>query len=1328
MGLFDSTRYFLTSSIPPYRQEQLEYALSKNGATKAESIASATHVISDSMYFEGKDIVERLIEEAKEKEKGEGEGEGQGEQGEPKEGIVVVSDYWVDRTLVLGKIQPPQFYSVDPAMLFSGVVACAAELEPHDLEVLSAGISALGGQWRVALTNDVTHLFCITPSSPKYTLALAHREATNIKIVLPHWFDDSVKLGIRALSTEPYEWPDPPLLKDIGVNVDKLGKDEDKEEERVKEEMKRNMMGIAGQFTTRAKSPRATLPENIGLLPVKRGVLDNKRVLLSWTLSLYGSRREAVEAGVRRAGGVVLRYPGDGDGDLANGKERRRDKKEARAIAECDILITRWRSGKAYGKAFKLNKTIGTMAWLYHVESTGSMPRPVDQLLHYPIPRTSIASFVNHQITVTNYTGEAREYLKRIIMAMGATFTANMTGKNTVLIAAYIQGQKCDKARAWSLPIVNHTWLEDCFIQWRNLTMATDKYIMFPPGMDFSKLLGERGVGVRGVELCDEEEMKEDEGSSEEEDEVLTRGIEEDIDMISMPDTDDPGPAQDVDFEDGTTSSISPTKRSIVAASSSPSKRATAAMKISPAKSKTKSVSPIKRRRIVSDDDDEMDVDQPTREDEQVKRHRRNVQAMAVSSDEERAPVTPAKKSKSSPAKKKSPAKKQSSVDLELTDESDEELDGGMDALLKPTQAKKKKQDMDNSDDEAVIRSGKRKKVTRVESSAEEEEEPESKPKKKLVRRLTNETSLELEAARAEGSVTKAKLVRRASKTPMNAEKENIAESPKEGKRSDPPAPKTSGLLKTTRGDARTRVKAKSAGAKARELDSDSEDEVEGLVGGKSASVRGKPKAQQSKPKKGRKSKKVSSSSSEEEDDMGVESQSEEEEPEKASTSKKPPSPLKKTVSVVVEIPHPSSVKKQPPKNTYTSSSAKAKAKAAEEEEESRDEDEDGEVPATTNPRFSALKKSGSRNQDPALNHHFLKPPPLQPPASSPLSVINTPNTAENAESSDEEDAPERLPARRGAAAKAQAKLKEMMPDATKYEQEAKRARKSGGWSSMWERELVKANKGRKKRLSEGGAEGDYGEEASSKKRRRSSVKDGEREEEQEEVEVIGEIKGRPRIKRESDIGATKDVKAWLMTTQVALAPEVLKALQKLGVELATKPTQCTHFIAPSLVRTEKFLCALASAPAILQESWAVKSAQAKQLLPVDQFLLKDDAAEAKYRMKLADAVTRAKGLQGSLFKNKTFYVTPKTKVDVKLLKSVVTAHGGQIAHQQTPTVRIISGHKDRHVISCVEDISIWRPLAEKGIAVYTHEFLLIGVLRQELEWNLMEFRVPGSV
>lgn len=52
----------------------------------------------------------------------------------------------------------------------------------------------------------------------------------------------------------------------------------------------------------------------------------------------------------------------------------------------------------------------------------------------------------------------------------------------------------------WSIPVVNHLWLEDCFVQWRNLSVGAAKYIDFPPGVDFAQLLGERGVG-RSVQL-----------------------------------------------------------------------------------------------------------------------------------------------------------------------------------------------------------------------------------------------------------------------------------------------------------------------------------------------------------------------------------------------------------------------------------------------------------------------------------------------------------------------------------------------------------------------------------------------------------------------------------------------------------------------------------------------------------------------------------------------------------------------------------------------------------------------------------------------------------
>jgi hypothetical protein len=99
--------------------------------------------------------------------------------------------------------------------------------------------------------------------------------------------------------------------------------------------------------------------------------------------------------------------------------------------------------------------------------------------LHFPIPRTPIVDFEREvyipsrlpvrrrlphprpqEITLTNYTGTAREYLKLLLELAGARFTASMSGKNTVVIAAFRAGTKTDKARNWHIPVVHHGWLE----------------------------------------------------------------------------------------------------------------------------------------------------------------------------------------------------------------------------------------------------------------------------------------------------------------------------------------------------------------------------------------------------------------------------------------------------------------------------------------------------------------------------------------------------------------------------------------------------------------------------------------------------------------------------------------------------------------------------------------------------------------------------------------------------------------------------------------------------------------------------------------------------
>jgi len=206
-------------------------------------------------------------------------------------------------------------------------------MTPPDTEVLSAGITSLGGQWRTALTRDVTHLFALSPGSDKYETAMHFKADTCMKVLLPHWFDDVVKLGV-GLPTGGYEWPHPRYLRgDPG------------EEEGVKEGGGESKKGVKSTLSPEKK----TLFQSVGWTdlpppptspPTQNPVWASRKILLSHSLHLPTGRREAIEAGIRRSGGVVVGYMETG----GDGKEE----EEVHLVEECDVLVTRYRFGGAY--------------------------------------------------------------------------------------------------------------------------------------------------------------------------------------------------------------------------------------------------------------------------------------------------------------------------------------------------------------------------------------------------------------------------------------------------------------------------------------------------------------------------------------------------------------------------------------------------------------------------------------------------------------------------------------------------------------------------------------------------------------------------------------------------------------------------------------------------------------------------------------------------------------------------------------------------------------------------------------------------------------------
>ena len=280
-----------------------------------------------------------------------------------------------------------------------------SQLVPSDVEVLSAGITALGGQWRAGLTRDVTHLFAVGPGSEKYQTALRYQKDTQVKVLLPHWFDDSVRLGICGLSTMAYEWPEPSLLTfgrpspETGVVGDSLLRPQSKLPQEKKALYKAALITAEQEANLGRAEPR--------------NIWGRRRVLLSPDLELSDGRRQAIEAGIVRSGGVVVEYNAEG-ADIEH---------------NFDVLIARYRWGDLYIQVNFLSlgvyqighfslilqgvngrKLIGSLTWLFYVESTGTIGTPTAQLLHYPIPKKPIEGFSAHVRTIACQVTRSSHY------------------------------------------------------------------------------------------------------------------------------------------------------------------------------------------------------------------------------------------------------------------------------------------------------------------------------------------------------------------------------------------------------------------------------------------------------------------------------------------------------------------------------------------------------------------------------------------------------------------------------------------------------------------------------------------------------------------------------------------------------------------------------------------------------------------------------------------------------------------------------------------------------------------------------------------------------
>ncbi|KAK2879381.1 hypothetical protein FQN49_000924 [Arthroderma sp. PD_2] len=440
-GLFSQSRLCIVCSpqLDIKLAEELSSALQEHGGevvihqpqTALPPINEFSHVVSATIDFPGHDAACDAL-------------------------IPVVKPQWVQISISKHKLANPRQYNPDPRLFMNDVIVTCEDIPEGDKEAIIGGVLAMGGLYTSRITSSTTHLVTLTMTDK---CAAAKKRGLPTKIVLPHWFDDCIKLGKR-IDERPYILPNPEILRPGYSAPLRIAENKD----------------VIGASTP---EPNA-IPDMTASPGGTRKDLDvfvGKTVMISNDFDIAERMLNAIEQLIIEGGGKITNQ-----------------------VPDSDIFVCRYREGEDYKLASRSGKDVGNLSWLYHLITHNAWTSPLRRLLHYPVARDGIPGFSKFKISLSNYAGEARIYLENLIAAAGAESTKTLKQDNTHLLTAHGNSEKCTAAREWNMHIVNHLWLEESYAKWQQQTVTDPRYTHFPRRTNLSEVVGQTRIDRYAVE------------------------------------------------------------------------------------------------------------------------------------------------------------------------------------------------------------------------------------------------------------------------------------------------------------------------------------------------------------------------------------------------------------------------------------------------------------------------------------------------------------------------------------------------------------------------------------------------------------------------------------------------------------------------------------------------------------------------------------------------------------------------------------------------------------------------------------------------------------
>ncbi|KAD6453826.1 hypothetical protein E3N88_08532 [Mikania micrantha] len=181
------------------------------------------------------------------------------------------------------------------------------------------------------------------------------------------------------------------------------------------------------------------------------------------------------------------------------------------------------------------------------------------------------------------------------------------------------------------------------------------------------------------------------------------------------------------------------------------------------------------------------------------------------------------------------------------------------------------------------------------------------------------------------------------------------------------------------------------------------------------------------------------------------------------------------------------------------------------------------------------------------------------------------------------------------------------------------------------------------------------------------------------------------------------------------------KILSRLGASESSSMSDATHFIADNFARTRNMLEAIALGKPIVTHLWLESCGQACCHIDEKNFILRDAKKEREFGFTIPSSLARAS--KNPLLKGHRVLITPNTKPGKEILSSLVKAVHGVAVEQVGGNDNVPEGLL---ILSCEEDYAVCLPFLEKGLAIYSSELLLNGIVIQRLEYERTDGEIHG--